>query len=61
MVSKSKIIEYEKEIERLKILIDEFESPDEKIDEAPENELDQEIYSSHDRECELMKITKVLI
>ncbi|KAF8766341.1 hypothetical protein HNY73_019414 [Argiope bruennichi] len=44
--------EYEKEMERLKNLLDEVESSKQDIDQASENETDEEIYSSHDSESE---------
>lgn len=52
MACKRKLTDYEKEMERLRTLIDEVESSEEEFDEASENESDVEIYSSHDSESE---------
>ncbi|KFM65393.1 PiggyBac transposable element-derived protein 4, partial [Stegodyphus mimosarum] len=52
MAYKRKSTEYEKEMERLRTLLDEVESSSEEIDQDSENESDEEIYSSRESEFE---------
>ena len=52
MAAKRKLTEYEKEMERLRWLLDTVETSDEEIDSASEDEIDYQIYSSHDSDSE---------
>ena len=48
MACKRKLTDNEKEMERLRLLLNEVESSEDEIDQASENEPDIEMYSSHD-------------